>query len=219
MELVRTPLTETLDRLHRAPRLVDRRAGEARDVATTGKRLQAEIAQLNTQISLHTEAAALLASIGEQRQADTWTQIETLVTEGLHTIFGPDLSFHLVPGTRNRAPVIDLVVRSTVDGHELDTDVLDARGGGLAAVIGFLLRLVNLPLAARPGETIPLLCDETFAHVSAEYEPALAQFVRELVDRTGVQIILVTHSDAYNDAADTRYRFRLANGITQVTAA
>lgn len=212
-------LDDTLHRLARARRAVDRRAGEARHVATTGKRLIAEIAEITTQIDLHAEAGALLASIGDHRQAQTWTQIETLVTEGLHTIFGPDLSFHLVPGNRNRTPVVDLVVRSSVDGQDLDTDVLDARGGGLAAVIGFLLRLVNLLLSARGGDTVPMLLDETFAHVSAEYEPALAAFLRELVERTGVQLILVTHSDAYTDLADTRYRFTLEDGITRVTTA
>lgn len=219
MNLTRTQLTETLDRLHRARRHVDRRAGEARHVAVTGKRLTAEIAELSAQIDLHTEVAALLNSIGEQREEATWSEIESLVTEGLHSIFGPDLSFHLVPGTRNHTKVVDLVVRSTVDGHDLDTDVMDARGGGLAAVIGFLLRLVNLLLEARAGDTIPLLGDEPFAHVSAEYEPPLAAFLRQLVDRTGVQLILITHSDAYADVADTCYRFRLREGITEVAAA
>lgn len=211
-------LDATLHRLRSARRHVDRRAGEARHVATTGKRLLAEVADLSARIDLHTEAAALLASIGEERQAQTWTQIETLVTEGLHTIFGPDLSFHLVPGTRNRTPVIDLVVRSRVDGEDLDTDVLDARGGGLAAVIGFLLRLVNLLLAARAGDTVTMLLDEPFAHVSAEYEHPLAAFIRELVDRMPVQITLVTHSDVYADYADARYRFAQTDGITRVAA-
>jgi ABC-type nitrate/sulfonate/bicarbonate transport system ATPase subunit len=63
-----------------------------------------------------------------------------------------------------------------------------------------------------------LVLDETFAHVSADYEPRLAEFLAELVARTGVQIIMVTHSDAYSEHADVRYRFALQQAVTTVTA-
>jgi ABC-type lipoprotein export system ATPase subunit len=54
--------------------------------------------------------------------------------------------------------------------------------------------------------------------VSADYEPRLAEFLAELVARTGVQIIMVTHSDAYSEHADVRYRFALQQAVTTVTA-
>jgi len=218
-------LAALTERLRRARRQLDREAGAARTVAVTGQRLTAEVAHLSGQVDLHEQAAALLASIGEDRQTAAQTQIETLVTKGLQTIFGADLSFHLVPGVRAKTPVVDFVVRSGMnDGTGdtvVDTDVLDARGGGLAATVGFLLRLVILLLSTkgRAGSSeSTLLLDETFAHVSAEYEPRLAEFLRELVDKTGVQIILVTHSDAFTDAADVRYRFELTGGVTTVRA-
>ena len=59
--------------------------------------------------------------------------------------------------------------------------------------------------------------DETFAALSVEYEGRLAEFIRELVDRTETQVLLVTHSDAYSDYADNVYRFSLdSRGRTQV---
>ncbi len=212
-------LTALLDRLRRTRRRLDQEAGAARAVAITGKRLVAEAATLTAKVDLHERAGALLASIGEQRQAATQTQIETLVTQGLRSIFGEDLSFHLIPGVRAKTPVVDFIVRSTIDDEQIvDTNVMDERGGGLAVTVGFLLRLVVLLLSAHgKGETV-LILDETFAHVSAEYEPRLAEFLRELVDKTGVQIVMVTHSDAFTDAADVRYRFELTGGVTTVRA-
>ncbi len=204
-------------RLHAARRRLDTEAGQARHVAQTGARLQAEISRLKADTARFEKAAAVLASITEQRQADAQARIESLVTLGLHTIFGPDLSFHLVPATRAKTPVVDFVVRSTMDGQPIDTPVMDARGGGLAATVGFLLRLVIILLSKDRHDTV-LFLDETFAHLSAEYEPRMAEFLRELADRTGVQIILVTHSDAYSDAADVRYRFALRDGQTHVVA-
>jgi len=208
-------LSELLRQVRVRRRAIDQQIGAARVVARTGQRLQAEVAQLRRDVELHTKAAGILTAIGEERQAQAQQQIEGLVTQGLRTIFGDDLSFHIVPAVRNKVPVLDFVIRSTLDdGTIVDTDVLDARGGGLAATVGALLRIVVL-LLSRTQDTV-LLLDETFAHVSAEYQPRLAEFLRELVDKTGVQIIMVTHSDVFADAADTRYRFDQVNGITRV---
>ncbi len=209
-------LTALTDRLRRARRALDRLAGEAAAVARQGIHLNEQITALTTEHDDLARAATVLTGIGEHRQADAQRQIETLVTTGLQTIFGDDLSFHLVPTVRGNRPEIDFVVRSTVGATTVDTPVLDARGGGLAATVGFLLRLVVLLLdTRRRGDTV-LFLDETFAHVSAEYEPRLAEFIAELVTRTGIQIVLVTHSDAFTDLADRRYRFELRDGITQV---
>jgi len=210
-------LSNLVQRLRQVRRTLDRQAGEARSVALAGKRLQREMAELTHQVRLHEQVSALLAGIGEGRQVAAQRQIEALVTPGLQTIFGSDLTFHLVSSVRAKTPIVEFVVRSTIDETVVETDILNARGGGLAAIVGFLLRLVILLLSAGRADSV-LFLDETFAHVSAEYEPRLAEFVRELVDKTGVQIIMVTHSTAFDEYADRRYRFTLANGVTSVHA-
>lgn len=209
------------ERLRRARRTLDRQLGQAEAIARQARQYQDEIAQLAAEVETLGRAGAVLTSIGEQRQADAQHTIEQLVTQGLRTIFDDDLSFHVVPVVRGNRPEIDFVVRSTVttgpQPATVDTPVMDARGGGLAATIGFLLRLVVLLLRSRERGHTALLLDETFAHVSAEYEPRLAEFIRDLVDKTGVQVIMVTHSDAFSDLADTRYRLSLQDGLTRAT--
>lgn len=209
-------LTELNTRLSRARRQLDRQRGEAFALATTGRQVTDEIAALSSIVELHERAAHVLTAIGEQRQDAAQRSIEQLVTQGLRTIFGDELSFRLVPGVRAKSPVVDLVVQSRLDdGTVVETDVLDARGGGLAAVVGFLLRLVILLLSKHRQDTVIFL-DETFAHVSAEYLPRLIEFLKELVTKTGVQIILVTHEPAFTEAATTGYFFELRGGVTQV---
>lgn len=204
-------------RLTRARRQLDQQRGQAVALATQGKALLVEIAQLNEVIDLHEKAAHVLTAIGEERQDRAQRQIEMLVTQGLTTIFEDNLTFHLVPGVRAKTPVVDFVVRSTLaDGTTVDTDVMAARGGGLAATVGFLLRLVILLLSRQRQETV-LFLDETFAHVSAEYIPRLIQFLKDLVAKTGVQIVLVTHDNTFEDAADVVYRFQLVDGVTKVS--
>jgi DNA repair exonuclease SbcCD ATPase subunit len=202
-------------RLTRVRNILENQRGEARHIAQTGTRVHAEIRELESVHGLHERAAHVLTAIGEQRQDHAQRQIEALVTQGLQTIFDHTLSFHLIPGVRAKTPVLDPVIRSQLDGTTVDTDVLTARGGGLAATVGFLLRLVILLLSRHRQDTI-LFLDETFAHVSADYTPRLVEFLKDLADKTGVQIVLVTHDEAFLDAADTIYRFELVNGVTKV---
>jgi DNA repair ATPase RecN len=203
-------------RVRRLRKVVDRRIAEARVIATTGKQIKEEIELAANDVDLYNKVAITLASIGEQRQADAQTKIEELVTRGLTSIFAEDISFHLVQTQRGKTPEVKFLVKSRgLNGASVETSVMDARGGGMAAVVGFLLRLVVLLLSKDIKEPI-LVLDESFSHVSAEYEQQLAEFIKELVEKTKVQIILVTHSDAFSEFADKRYRFKLVKGVTEV---
>lgn len=198
-------------------RSVDRKVGAALALAQEGKELQASILELRQNISYYEQAASILASISDERQAVAQQQIESLVTQGLQTIFGEDITFHVISKLQGRNTVVEFVVRSHLsNGSVVETPVLDSRGGGLAAVVGFLLRLVILLLSKDDVRPI-LFLDESFSHLSAEYEPRLAEFIRELVDKTGMQIVLVTHSDAYSDVADKKYKFFMKDGKTHIT--
>ncbi len=209
-------LTALTERLRRSRRNLDRLAGEAAALTRQLDTIGAQIHAADEEVTLYTKAAAVLTSLGEERQATTQATIEQLVTKGLRAIFHDDLSFHLVPVVRGNRPEVDFIVRSHLDGQAVDTPVMDARGGGLAAIIGFLLRLVVLLLSA--GRDTTLFLDETFAHLSADYEQRLAEFLKDLVDQTGVQVVMVTHSEAFLDLADRRYRFVLTGGVTRAEA-
>jgi DNA repair ATPase RecN len=85
----------------------------------------------------------------------------------------------------------------------------------MAAVVGFVLRLVVLLLT--DGARRFLAMDETFAHVSESYASGVAEFLREVADKAGVQLLLITHSPVYGDYADANLRLVLGpDGITQV---
>lgn len=202
------------ERVLKARRLVDNKMVEAKFIATRGLEVKKEIELAQADVDLYSKVAITLASIGETRQADAQTQIEQLVTRGLTSIFNEDISFHVVQTQRGKTPEVKFLVKSRgLNGRTIETSVMDARGGGMAAVTGFLLRLVVM-LLDQSNKNRVLVLDESFSHVSAEYERPLAEFLKELVEKTNVQIILVTHSDAFNEFADKRYRLELKNGIT-----
>jgi DNA repair exonuclease SbcCD ATPase subunit len=200
-------------RLQAARKITDQQIAEAKMLATKGVSLKEEIQLAQNDVDLYSKVAITLASIGEQKQADAQSQIEELVTRGLTSIFGENISFHVVQTQRGKTPEVKFLIRSEAsNGRSVETSVMDARGGGMAAVVGFLLRLVVLLLGKSKNPV--LILDESFSHVSAEYEQPLAEFIKELVDKTRVTIILVTHSDAYSEFADKRYRLEAKQGVT-----
>lgn len=203
-------------RVRSARSLLDQEIGRARAVKERGLKTQDEVALLTAERAVYERAAALLGSIGEERQQAAQRQVEALVTRGLQTVFSEEYSFHIEQSMYGARPEVNFLVRSTLsDGKVIETDVLSSRGGGLASVVGFLLRVVISLLSRKAEETVFFL-DETFGMLSKEYEGRMAEFIRELADKTGLQFVLVTHSDAYSDLADKRYRFELTKSGTTV---
>jgi predicted ATPase len=184
-------------------------------VAAAGLRAQAEVARLQDEHARLSRIGELLTTIGEQAQESAQRQIEELVTRGLQVIFDETLSFHVIQSVKANASSVEFVIRTTLpDGQQVDTGVMEARGGGMVVVVSFMLRLVVLLLT--PGIRRLLVLDEAFSHVSREYETRLAEFLREACDKTGLQIIMNTHSDAYSDLADQRYRLVSTGTITAI---
>lgn len=204
-------------RLKARRREIDGLNGEARSVLTRAQAVKQEMDALTIEVDTLEKSGGVLNSLGEERQLKAQQTIEELVTRGLQEIFDDSLSFHIVQTIKAKNASVEFLVRSELDdGSSVETSVMDARGGGLAAVIGFLLRVVILLLKKGQDEDNILILDETFAHVSAEYLPGLSQFLRELVDKTGIQIIMVTHQTELTDNADVVYRFTNDNGQTKV---
>jgi hypothetical protein len=194
---------------------VDRQVGRAQQLRDDAAAVEAVIAVLEHQAEVHAKLAMLLTSVSEQAQEDARARFESLATRALQVIFGPELSFGLVPGESGGQPTLEPVIRSDYGGTITETSVLDARGGGMAAVTGFVMRLVKLLLT--PGARRVLLLDESFAHVSESFTDRVASFLREVADQAGVQIILNTHDPVYAQYADQRVRLVLGpDGLTQV---
>lgn len=216
------------ERVRIAQSRVDQQTGEARAIAAAGIAARARVKELTEQAELHEQVVKYLTQLGEKEQQHAQAQIEQLVTRGLQVIFDETLSFHLVQSVKNNQASVEFVVRSYYDTTDteagqhagapaiMDTPLMDARGGGLVDSVSFMLRLVVLLLT--PGTRHVLIMDEPFSHVSAEYEPRLAEFLREVADKAKVQIFMVTHSSAYDDVADKRYRLALGPGGSTVAS-
>jgi DNA repair exonuclease SbcCD ATPase subunit len=194
-------------RVEAAWRKLDREIGAMQAVAQRGKEAQQRADEARSLEEACGEAGRLLARFADERQARVVEAIESVTSAGLSSVFGEPMALHLRQTVRARRMEMDISV-ATEDG--LETPVLEARGGGLAAVVAFLLRVTVLLLTN--GARRLVVADESFAHLSRDYAPRMATFLRELCERTDFQILLVTHDDAFVEEADVVVRMTTKNG-------
>lgn len=206
-------MTAGLKSLGEAVRALQIQAAEAAGRAD-GLRGQAET--LAQRLVDHEEQQRVLTQVGVVLSAMelAWRKsfeeaLTAMVSRGLTLVLGEPVHFSIVSAQRAGTPTLEF--RLSQNG--LETDIMEAKGGTVVALVTFLLRLAVV-LATQPPLRKTLVLDEAFAHVSTEYVPALAALIRQLCDETGVQCILVTHEPAYGDAADVVYGVSQRQGIS-----
>lgn len=199
-------------------REIDTRMGEAQMLAEREAEIKQEIEDLNNASQVLDRVSLLLSSIGEDKQHEAQEKIEGIVTRGLQAIFGDTFSFHIVQTMKGKSASVEFYIRTHLDDQVIETNVLDSHGGGLAAIVGFLLRVTVMLLDKGTDSANVLILDESFGMVSASFLDPLAEFVRELVDQTGIQIILITHQTEWEGYADKVYTYGIKNGATFVTS-
>lgn len=202
--------------VNQASRSLEREIGEAKALAKRAKSDYAEAEAAEARADALEKVVGFLNSFADTRQAEVQQKVEALVTHGLQTVFDDSLTFHVISETKARRVETRFVVRSQMGEQVVETSILDARGGGVAAVAGFLLRLIVLLL--RPGVRPFMVLDESFGQLSNEYEPRLADFLKELSEKTPVQMLLITHSPEFEAVADRAYRSSLRDGKTHLEA-
>lgn len=131
--------------------------------------------------------------------------IEALVTEGLKTIFTDQkLSFVTELGQRNgKVSASFYLCEGDPDYGGVKAPPLTAFGGGASSFVSLVLRVLTLlRLKRRPI----LLLDETLSAVSDEYIEATSQFLQRLAETSHLDVLLVTHKQAFLDHAAIAYQ-------------
>ncbi len=161
-------------------------------------------------IDVWRQVQMLFTKVSEYARQQLKSRIEETVTAALQAVFADDgLRFEIEIRELAGKPAAEWRVVSRYVDTELSTDPEDARGGGIVDVVSLALRLALMELS-RPKPGGPLLLDEVGKHVSGEYAPNVAFFLKEYARKTGRQVILVTHQAALAEVADKSYRVNKA---------
>lgn len=168
-------------------------------------------------IELWRQVQLLLAKVSDYAREQLKKRIEDTVTAALQAVFGDDsLRFQVMLRQLGGQPAAEWEVVSRYGDAEIANSPEESRGGGITDVVSLALRLALLELY-RPKNTGLLILDEPAKMVSAQYAPNLAFFLKQYAQRTGRQILLVTHNPALAEAADVAYEVTQRAGKSEVT--
>ena len=168
------------------------------------ERTSREIVSLTDRVEKLTKTGELLRALMDKLVVDQVKAIESIVTEGLKSIFFDlDLAFQAEVGQSRGKIAIDLLVKRSQNDIEIVGPPLETTGGGVSSIASLTLRLLAL---LRLKKFPILLLDETLSAVSDYYVDQTGQFLGKLAETTNIPILLVTHNQAFLDHAKTAYQ-------------
>lgn len=194
--------------LQEAESLLEREKGVIESLAARAQKSEQLALQAHEQADINEQASKFLAQFADERQAQVIESIQNIASLGLSQVFDEPIELTIEQVVRARRVEMDVRVKTGT----LETSIMDARGGGLAAVAGFLLRAAVVLLT--PNTRKLLVLDETFAMLSEDYVGRMSEFMQELCETTGLQIVLVSHQPEFADAADRVIRIEKINTNT-----
>ena len=163
--------------------LAKRELLEKQREAAVQKKVEAE-----NQLGVFGMVQVLLQKTSDYARQQVKTRIEDVVSEALNVVFGGSHKFLIDLSLRGNQPIAEYYLN---DGSTLTKLPDYDRGGGKVDIIALALRLAVGEMEGIDG---PLFLDEVGKHVSKEYAPAVAYFLKEYSANFGRQIILITHN-------------------------
>lgn len=154
----------------------------------------------------------LLQKTSDFARQQAKARIEDIVTSALSVVFGKDYRFAIALEVKANQPVAEYYLTSEGVTTQLKPPDYD-RGGGVADVVSLALRLAIGELSGIRG---PIFLDEVGKHVSQEYAPNVAYFLKEYSSKFGRQIILITHNVHLAEIGETSLQVTQNGGKSEV---
>lgn len=179
------------NKLHRSEALVEVLESDC-------QKLEQELTAQQQEALILEQVNVFLASQIKEKVGETKHQLESLVNQGLKYVFGDHLKIQIESAFKNNKTVFTL----NIIKEGLNEGRADSFGGGVLAVIAVLLR-VSAIIITKTERFI--FFDESTNFVSAQYQPALGNFLKHICAQLGFTIILISHQETINKSADITY--------------
>ena len=178
---------------------------------------QDELQQVQGDVEVWKQVQVLLGKVSEFAREQLKKQIEATVTAGLQAILQDDeIRFAIEMATIGGKPSADWKIITTRGEQPITASPEDAHGGGIVDIVSLCLRAALLELS-RPKPGGPFLLDEPGKMISTEYLPNVAEFLKQYLNKTGRQGIMITHHEPLAEVADVSYRVGQTAGVSEVT--
>ena len=158
-------------------------------------------------------AQNIIRTVAQQTQDELTYHISDLVSLAMEAVFG-DSAYSLkveFPLRRGRTECDINFIRA---GQAVSP--LQGAGGGAVDVAAFALRVALWSLM-QPRTRPVIVLDEPFRFLSRDLHSQASTMLREVSGKLGVQIIMVTHSEALTECADRIFEVQIKNGKSIVS--
>jgi len=194
-----------LDRALIVKGVVDRAIGRKNELLRNIQLAKAEIEESSKKEELYRKTVLFLENIISQIQENTEQVLSDIGTSALQRIFVNDSSYLSVKfedTDSGKATRVSIKVKQQIDdkGNFIENDLFNAEGGAVVDVISYILRLVLLEIYNISG---PVILDETFRYIASDERMHFCgEFTKQLAEKLGRQIILITHSGILTQYSD-----------------
>lgn len=159
-------------------------------------RLMEEERQLENNLR---KAEVTLAALTNQIYAGALDSLAELLNFGLRAVYPRQVKALVTTTVSAGRPNLEITLQ---DGDTEPVDPASAHGGGLAQILGLLIRAL---LIVATGKRRLLVLDEAFSAVSDDLQEPLSSLLRALSHDLGFQVLAITHDERLAAAADLRY--------------
>ena len=142
-------------------------------------------------------------------------KIDNIITRGLRLVFGEGYRSKLEFGISRGQAVTKTKLVTSIGDIEFEADVASAHGGGITNFCAVLYKLLVLALV-KPRQRQVLFLDESLKNLSQEYLEPAGRFLKEISEKLGIQLVIITHKKELTEIADRIYEFSNVNGETKV---
>lgn len=169
--------------------------------------LEKEINHLESEVSVLILVVELFKQMADMEIRDSIDAVETMLTEGLNTVFqDQDLKVQAdVRHVRGKVSVELSTIRKYADGSEVRSKSLEGFGGSVTTVQSILTRIIVI---MKHGLRPLLVLDESLMAIESKYISNMGKLIRSLCDRLEMDALVITHNSDLIEYAHTHWQLK-----------
>lgn len=199
-------------RIQSLRRIFEQKTGEKNQIERTLEETKKEVKELKRDLRRHEQAQEVIRQVALKTQQQLQFHISDIATMALEAVF--DDPYQLIVEFIQRRNKTECDLYFSRDGEKIDP--LSATGGGAVDVASFALRVASWSMSV-PRTRNTLILDEPFRYLSSNLLPKASEMLKEVSDKLGLQIIMVTHADELIESADKVFAVSKKKGISKVS--
>ncbi len=202
----------TIFKIQSLRRFFEQKTGEKNQIEKTLYETRKEVKELKRDLRRHEEAQEVIRQVALKTQQQLQFHISDIATMALEAVF--DNPYKLAVEFTQRRNKTECDLYFIRESEKMDP--LSASGGGAVDVASFALRVASWSMSV-PHTRNTLILDEPFRYLSSNLLPKASDMLKEVSNRLGLQIVMVTHADELIESADKVFSVSKKKGVSHIS--